>query len=452
MTIWLHITASYFWSRPPVGVIRVERELFAALDRLGEAQLRYCIFVHGELYEVDRAALDSNPVATEPPKPVKPWAIMRTAMWEGLKATIYALARESRRVDSALEWVQSVRRQQAHRRIRRPRLPVAEIAPGDTFLTVGIDATLDYATLFDTVANRNGARIVGFCHDIIPVLFPEFCGRGSKAEMSAYFAALIRASALLFCNSAATRDDLLDFAEDHGLNPPPMAVVPLGCSLPAEGKLMPHERAQFPEGDYALFVSTIERRKNHRLLYDVYAEMADDPEFDRLPTICLVGMHGWRVTDLLEDIALNEKVRGKFVFLTQVSDAMLARLYRDALFCVYPSHYEGWGLPVSEALALGKAVIASDAGALPEASGGCALHLSPYDTRAWRDAIVRMARDPDWRGAWEQRARRDFRHHDWDHAARIVIDTGTLLAVCPCRDHARDQSLRPQPQMCYCGE
>ena len=134
MTIWLHVTASYFWSRPPVGVIRVERELFAALERLGGVQLRYCIFVHGELYEVDRAALTANPVVPEPPGQVTPWALMRTAAWEGLKASIYALARESRRIDSALEWVQSVRRQQAHRRIRRPKLPPADIAPAVLFL------------------------------------------------------------------------------------------------------------------------------------------------------------------------------------------------------------------------------------------------------------------------------------------------------------------------------
>lgn len=449
MTIWLHVTASYFWSRPPVGVIRVERELFAALQRLGGVELRYCIFVHGELYEVDRAALTANPAVPEPPGQVTPWALMRTAAWEGLKASIYALARESRRIDSALEWVQSVRRQQAHRRIRRPKLPSADIAPGDTFLTVGIDATLDYATLFDVVANKKGARLVGFCHDIIPVLFPEFCGRGSKVEMSAYFAALLRTSAMLLCNSASTRDDVLNFAEDLGLQPPPMAVVPLGCSVPSDGDLLPHELTQLPQGDFALFVSTIERRKNHRLLYDVYAEMADHPEFDRLPTICLVGMHGWRVADLLEDIALNEKVRGKFLFLTQVSDAMLARLYRDALFCVYPSHYEGWGLPVSESLALGKAVIASDAGALPEASGGCALHLSPYDTRAWRDAILRMARDPDWRFSWEERARRDFKHHDWDHAARIVMDVSTPRAVCSRPDRDLDCSPQLQAEGCH---
>ncbi len=446
MTLWLHVTASYFWSRPPVGVIRVERELFAALAKLGDTQLRYCVFVHGELYEVDRTALATDPAPPEAPGRVTPLAMMRTAAWEGLKTAIYTLARESRRIESGLEWIQSVRRQQAHRRIRRPRLPAADIAPGDTFLTVGIDATLDYATLFDVVANRKRARIMGFCHDIIPVIFPEFCGRGSKAQMSDYFAALLRASALLLCNSVSTRNDVLDFAEDHGLQPPPLAVVPLGCSLPAEGELLPHEVIQVPAGGYALFVSTIERRKNHRLLYDVYAAMADHPDFDRLPTICFVGMYGWRITDLLEDIALNEKVRGKFLFLTHVSDAMLAQLYRDALFCVYPSHYEGWGLPVSEALALGKAVIASDAGALPEASGGCALHLSPYDTLAWRDAIVRMSRDPEWRGEWEQRARRDFRHHDWDHAARLVMDAAQH-ATCSCRDRARDVNPRPQSRV-----
>ncbi|MDK2757731.1 MAG: glycosyltransferase [Blastomonas fulva] len=86
---------------------------------------------------------------------------------------------------------------------------------------------------------------------------------------------------------------------------------------------------------------------------------------------------------------------------------------------MYPSYYEGWGLPVSEALTYGKAVIASAAEALPEASGGCALHLTPYDTRDWRYAICRMAFDHEWRREWELRATRDFMPRDWGQGSRL---------------------------------
>lgn len=249
--------------------------------------------------------------------------------------------------------------------------------------------------------------------------------------MLSYFRALVNCSTVLLCNSECTRNDLLKLVEAQGLEAPPVVVVPLGCSLPATGNLTHEEVAQLPDSNYFLFVSTIERRKNHRVLYEVYAEMADHPDFERLPIICMVGMPGWRVKDLLDDIDLNERIAHKFLLLNNVSDAMLAALYRDALFCVYPSYYEGWGLPVSEALAFGKAVIASDAGALPEAGAGCALHISPYDTRAWREAICRMSFDHEWRREWEQLVERDYKFHDWDQAAAIVLEALDLTAGHP---------------------
>lgn len=323
-------------------------------------------------------------------------------------------------------------------------MPVADIQPGDRFLTVSNDGNLDYPVMFHKIIRERQATLIGFCHDVLPVYFPEFFPHGMKPIMVGYFRALIECSAVLLCNSTCTKNDLLKFVQDEGLDAPPMAVVPLGCDLPATHDLTHQEAAQLPGEAYILFVSTIERRKNHRVLYDIYAEMADHPDFERLPTLYLVGMTGWRVKDLLDDIGLNDRVAHKFVLLNNVSDAMLAALYRDALFCVYPSYYEGWGLPVSEALAHGKAVIASDAGALPEASGGCALHLSPYDTRAWREAVCRMSFDHAWRQEWELRARRDFKPHDWAQAADLVIKAIGLSTIEPPIAPAKMPSLMTQ--------
>lgn len=431
MTIWLHFTESHFWSRPPVGNIRVERELFAALARQTEEPLRYCVFVGGEIYEVDPATIaikvEQQVQASQPTT----LSLLRGAAWEGAKAAFYYLMRASPRAGPVLRQVLEWRQKGKHWRPNHITLPHAEIRQGDRFLTVSNDANLDYNVMFSKVIHDRGATLIGFCHDVLPVFFPHFFSHGMKAGMRSYLKTLVSSSTVLLCNSQCTRNDVLKFVEDHDLVAPPIVVVPLGCSLPATGDLTPQEIAQLPGSNYILFVSTIERRKNHRVLYEVYAEMADHPDFERLPTICMVGMTGWRVKDLLDDIELNDRIAHKFVLLNNVSDAMLAALYRDALFCVYPSYYEGWGLPVSEALAFGKAVIASDAGALPEAGAGCALHISPYDTRAWREAICRMAFDHEWRRAWELRVTRDFRFHDWDEAAAIVLEAIDLRAALP---------------------
>lgn len=431
MTIWLHFTESYFWSRPPVGIIRVERELFAALAKQTDEPLRYCVFVGGKICEVDPVSMASNAEQQAGAGKATSPSALRGAAWEGGKAAFYHLMKTSPRAGPALRQILEWRQKLAHWRPNRKPLPLADIRPGDSFLTVSIDANLNYNILFNEVVNERGAKLIGFCHDVLPVLFPHFFNHGIKAIMLSYFRALVNCSTVLLCNSECTRNDLLKLVEAQGLEAPPVVVVPLGCSLPATGNLTHEEVAQLPDSNYFLFVSTIERRKNHRVLYEVYAEMADHPDFERLPIICMVGMPGWRVKDLLDDIDLNERIAHKFLLLNNVSDAMLAALYRDALFCVYPSYYEGWGLPVSEALAFGKAVIASDAGALPEAGAGCALHISPYDTRAWREAICRMSFDHEWRREWEQLVERDYKFHDWDQAAAIVLEALDLTAGHP---------------------
>ena len=199
-----------------------------------------------------------------------------------------------------------------------------------------------------------GCELIGFCHDLIPVTHPEYCGPGDKAKMTEYFSDLFRFSSLVFCNSECTKNDVLDFVKSIEYGPPKIDVLRLGFSLPITVKLDIDPTFECPDTPYILFASTIDRRKNHRILYNVYNMIARHADFDKLPTICSVGMGGTAVDGLMDDLALNDRISGKFLFRTDVSDATLAALYRNALFCIYPSLYEGWGLPVSEALAFGK--------------------------------------------------------------------------------------------------
>lgn len=435
MTIWLHVTSSYTWNRPAVGVIRVEQELFAALARqlgarqLGARQLgaghegelqgghelRYCIFKGDELFEVPASAMQIKPQEPEVETRRSLLAGAAFATWLGVRALWLQLAKVSPLADRAFQRAKALR----NRYSGQQGLPRAAIQPGDTFVTVGHDWALDFTTLFAKVTEGHGARLVSFCHDLIPLLFPEYCLGANQNKMVAYFDALFARSSLVLCNSACTERDVLYHHASRGLQAPQTLVVPLGCDVPDEAPQREDDLS--PEEDFILYVSTIERRKNHQLLYNVYAELSSHPDFARLPTVCFVGMQGWRVENLMDDLALNQKVSHKFKIQPHVSDAQLGQLYRRALFCVYPSYYEGWGLPVAEALALGKVVIASDAGSLPEASAGFALHLGPYDTRAWRDAILRMSTDPAWRAEWEARVKAGFTPLTWEAAAATLL-------------------------------
>ena len=105
MTVWLHVTASYFWTRPPVGILRVERELFAALEGYG-MDLRYCIFVGGELYEVPANAMAEQIARQVSPNTPAALTILGNALREGAKAMFQTLARWGRQVRDALNGIE----------------------------------------------------------------------------------------------------------------------------------------------------------------------------------------------------------------------------------------------------------------------------------------------------------------------------------------------------------
>jgi glycosyltransferase involved in cell wall biosynthesis len=95
-------------------------------------------------------------------------------------------------------------------------------------------------------------------------------------------------------------------------------------------------------------------------------------------------------------------------------------LYEHALFCVFPSLYEGWGLPVAEALALGKPVICSDRGPLPEVGGNLVEYIDPWDLPGWVDAIERLWLDEDRRQSMAERIVREYVRDDWSVAAHSL--------------------------------
>lgn len=428
MALWLHITTSWEWRGPPVGIVRVEQDLFAALARLSPEPVRYCVFVADQFFEVPPSAMVLKP-RLEPPPPRKTNPVLRQARRLAVAAVNLA-ARHNTLAHRALGAFRARRQTEANRAKRDPAWTAAAIQPGDTVVTVGLDWTLNVDQFYTRLKRDHRARVIAFCHDLIPIRYPEFCAPYNKALMEPYFSTLFAQADALICNSDYTQSEVHKHLTALGKPAPETCVMPLGCAVPqldSRTSLPPSLR---PQG-YALYVSTIERRKNHQLLYNLYAELADHPEFSKLPDLCFVGMQGWRVENLMDDILLNERVSPKIKILTNVTDAELATLYHHAQFCLFPSFVEGWGMPVAEALAMGKVVIASDAAALQEASGGAARHLSPYDGRAWRDEFLRMALDADWRHTCEQAVKASYRPPSWDDGARIVLDLVAKTAAAP---------------------
>ncbi|MFC7398868.1 glycosyltransferase family 4 protein [Chelatococcus sp. GCM10030263] len=141
---------------------------------------------------------------------------------------------------------------------------------------------------------------------------------------------------------------------------------------------------------YALSVSTLEPRKNLRTLVDAYGRLPAGVRAN-LPLV-LVGQEGWGELDWPK--GTDELVRaGQIRFTGYVDDIVLRTLYRGAAGFFYPSLYEGYGMPVTEALACGAPVIVAGGGATEEAAVGMGLLVDPLDTEAWTEALIRADQD-----------------------------------------------------------
>jgi len=168
-------------------------------------------------------------------------------------------------------------------------------------------------------------------------------------------------------------------------------------------------------------VGTIEPRKNHLLLLNLWRHMAETLPSDRIPRLIIVGRRGWeneQVVDMLERCAA---LQGHVVELNGCSDRQMHELLRGARALLLPSFAEGYGMPVAEALSTNIPVLCSDLPALREAGGSAPDYLDPLDGLAWRTHII------DYYGAGarylaQHKRMAEWRPPSWADHMRIVCD------------------------------
>jgi glycosyltransferase involved in cell wall biosynthesis len=291
------------------------------------------------------------------------------------------------------------------------------LGPRDTIVSAGFDWYQLDAERIAALKRQCGFRYVAMCYDIIPLLFPEFYDAPDVALFRRHWHAMFPLVDRVLVNSRRVAADIAAHCAGAAIQAPAMRVVPLGCAQPtnaAPGAVLP---GGLQDGRFALFVATIEPRKGHAMLVRVWRRLlaAGIPQRHGF-RLAFVGRRGWKVDALLQQ--LDELGRGgTLVHLTDVGDAELAAIYRACAFCVYPSLYEGFGLPVVEAFSFGKAVIASTGGAVPETANGFSPCLDPSDEDAWFRELERWIEHREARAPFEARIRRSFSHPDWKGAA-----------------------------------
>lgn len=176
-------------------------------------------------------------------------------------------------------------------------------------------------------------------------------------------------------------------------------------------------RGEIPER-YVLFVGTLEPRKNLSTLLAAWPSLRAR-RADRVVLVAC-GRWGWKSEELRAQVARARR-EGWLLHFGYVSDEELAELYRGALALACPSLYEGFGLPLVEAMAVGCPVVCSDLPVFREVAGSAALYVSPRDAEAWTRGLARLLDDPSLRDEMRRRGADRGRRFSWERAARETL-------------------------------
>ena len=336
--------------------------------------------------------------------------------WIGLDPALFqvaaALSLASGDADDPA-WIAALHRLHLHLMLAAP----CAFPHGAALVNLGSSWQVPNYFLFIRDAKRRfGIRYVPFIHDLIPILAPQYFTVSARRDVVPWVAGVFAHADHILVNSEATKRDVLQVGATMGraLAPEDVAVIRLDadCRNPDPA---PNAPDPSPAEPFVLFVATIEVRKGHVTALDAWSALIAQ-HGPAVPRLVCVGKRGWLsgpVYRRLEDPALAARVTLRHA----VSDAELARLYRTCLFTLYPSHYEGWGLPITESLCHGKPVIAADTSSLPEAGGDLALYVQPGDAPALAEAAARLIFNAPYREALAARIRAGFHPRTWSGLA-----------------------------------
>jgi glycosyltransferase involved in cell wall biosynthesis len=268
-------------------------------------------------------------------------------------------------------------------------------------------------------ASRAFRRIITV-HDLTFLHYPEFLTRESRRYYADQIQWAVKTADHIAADSEATRQDLIALlgVSEEKVTTIHLAAEPIHTidynPIAIEQTLDKYDLTK----DFILSVGTLEPRKNIPTLLRAYHRILQDHRIDRL--LVLVGSKGWIYDDIFREInklGLTARVR----HLESVSDMELAHLYRAAGVLAFPSHYEGFGLPVLEAMHAGCPVIASHRGSLIELVGDAGIMLDPDDIGSWVMALESVLTDSSLTNRLAEAGRQRAAQFSWLKTARATL-------------------------------
>ncbi len=398
-------------SPSPTGIDRVELIYAERLIALAPARLRY--------------------LAVVPPGRA---ALLPTALVEQF---LDALALRWRTGEAA----GTVRRLAWRLRIAALRGSFSKAMPGSVYLLLS-HHHLDKPDLIAAILTKHHARLVCLMHDLIPLEYPEY----SRATEPARHQLRIETVAK-FADAIVAVSDTVQLALGRTLRKlgggaaTRVHSVPHGATRHAPDPSTGSLAAAIGPHPYFVCVGTIEPRKNHLLLLNLWRRLRGEMG-DATPRLVLVGRRGWENENIVDMLDRSPALREVLVEREGLPDEELYPLLAGARALLFPSFVEGYGLPLAEALAQGVPALCSDIDALREVGGDVPEYLDPMDGLGWRRAVLDYLPQASKRRAAQVERMDGWAMPSWDESVRgmlAVIDglqaTGTVAAPTGLRLH-----------------
>jgi glycosyltransferase involved in cell wall biosynthesis len=261
------------------------------------------------------------------------------------------------------------------------------IPEGAIYLNIAQHA-MEHAEFFTWLNTRPDIRRVFFLHDLLPLDYPEFWWSKHEALFERRIRVMIDHASALMTSSKAVRERAMIEMARRGKPDIPIFALPLPS--PIETLDNPPPVGELSDYPYFLMIGTIEARKNHGLILNIWRQLAASGGV--VPKLIVLGKRGWENE---QAVGLLERCHSIEPFVLEVSglsNAGLRQLIVNANALLMPSFAEGYGLPLIEALSLGTPAIASDIPVFRETTQGKAIFLNPLDGPGWQTAILDLAK------------------------------------------------------------
>lgn len=272
-------------------------------------------------------------------------------------------------------------------KLKTTRDPV-EFKKTDTILFLGGSwVKTNLLSKISSLKDRVNFKVVHFIHDVSPITVPHVHKINAKENITNWLTQVSKVSDLYITNSIFSKKEIERVFKRLNLKSKNIHPVRLADSIKDIKPTAPKVTLNKP---FILFVSSFEPRKNHYLIYQAMKILKNESNLNEFPDIIFTGSRGWNSDHLRHFILNDPELKQKITWLEGMNDGELIWLYQNCVFTIYPSLYEGWGLPVAESLSLGKFCLASSAASIPEIAGDLIEYHNPYDARELSSKIEKM--------------------------------------------------------------